>query len=178
MCATLEHDWSEQWRGRALLSYTDVDTTRDATVIDPSQRNGVVEDDRKYHVVGLRLDTQYAAERWLHRAGIDVRSLSARYAYSSAVVFAPDYPFPGDSGLARAVAVSPEPSGEHVALYYTLRARLADAVTAEAGLRWDEQSYGPDGDDQLGPRLNLAWQMNARTRVLASWGRFQQFQGI
>ena len=81
--ATLEHDWSEQWRGRALLSYTDIDTTRDATVTDPGRRNGVVADDRKYHVVGLKLDTQYAAERWLHRAGIDVRSLSARYDYSS-----------------------------------------------------------------------------------------------
>ena len=65
-----------------------------------------------------------------------------------------------------------------MALYYTVRARLTDALTAEAGLRWDEQTYGLDGDDQLGPRLNLAWQTNARTRLLASWGRFQQFQGI
>jgi hypothetical protein len=176
--ATLDHAWSGQFRSRALFSYTDIDTNRDATVIDPGRRNGVVADDRKYHVAGLKLDTQYAAQRWLHRAGIDVRSLSARYDYSSAVVFAPDYPVPGAPGLARVIAVSPAPSGEHVALYYTLRARLTEALTAEAGLRWDEQTYGPDGDDQLGPRLNLAWQMDARTRLLASWGRFQQFQGI
>ena len=74
--------------------------------------------------------------------------------------------------------LAPAPSGQHVALYYTLRGRLTDALTAEVGLRWDEQSYGVEADDQFGPRLNLAWRLGERTRLLASWGRYQQFQGI
>jgi len=45
-------------------------------------------------------------------------------------------------------------------------------------LRWDEQSYGVESDDQFGPRINLAWRLDERTRLLASWGRYQQFQGI
>jgi hypothetical protein len=46
------------------------------------------------------------------------------------------------------------------------------------GLRWDEETYGADADNQLAPRLNLAWNVGAGTRLLASAGRFEQFQGI
>ncbi len=55
---------------------------------------------------------------------------------------------------------------------------LSQRLAAEFGLRWDEQTYGADADDQWGPRLNLAWQLDDATRLRASWGRFQQFQGI
>ncbi len=55
---------------------------------------------------------------------------------------------------------------------------LTERLAAEFGLRWDEQTYGADADDQWGPRLNLAWQLDGATRLRASWGRFQQFQGI
>ena len=72
----------------------------------------------------------------------------------------------------------PSRPAEHVALYYTLRGRLTDDLTAEFGLRWDEQTYGVDADDQFGPRINLAWRLDGQTRLLASWGRYQQFQGI
>ena len=157
--ATLEHEFTEHWDVRGLVSYTDIDSVRDATVTDPGRRDGIVTDDRDYNVLGLKLDAQYSTERWLHRAGIDVRSLDARYDYASAVVFAADYPFPGSMGGERVQASSPKPAGEHFAIYYTVRARLIDALTAEAGLRFDEQSYGVDGDDQFGPRLNVAWQL-------------------
>jgi outer membrane receptor protein involved in Fe transport len=63
-------------------------------------------------------------------------------------------------------------------VYYTVRGRLTDALTAEFGLRWDEETYGVDSDNQLAPRLNLAWNVAAGTRLLASAGRFEQFQGI
>lgn len=92
----------------------------------------------------------------------------------------PSYTSPGirSPGPPISRALSPSPSGEHLALYYTARGRLTDALTAELGLRWDEQTYARDSDDQLGPRANLAWRLDDRTRLLASWGRYQQFQGI
>jgi len=55
---------------------------------------------------------------------------------------------------------------------------VTDRLAAELGLRWDEQSYGADADDQWGPRVNLAWAAGDATRLRASWGRYQQFQGI
>jgi hypothetical protein len=175
---TLEHDWSPQLTTTALLSYTDVSAEREATVFEPGARVGAADDRRDYHVLGAKLDASYITGRWLQRAGFDVRSLDARYEYTGAVDFADDYPFPNlpAEDFARTAAL--EPAGEHVALYYTARGRLTDSLTAEFGLRWDEQTYGADADDQLGPRVNVAWRLNERTRLLASWGRYQQFQGI
>jgi hypothetical protein len=173
---TIERDWSALFATTALLSYTDVSARREAAVEEPGLRSGTVYDDRHYDVLGLRLDARYAAGRTVHRGGLDVRSLAAEYDYRGEVNYVPGYPFPGAVGFVR--ASSPAPSGEHVALYYTVRAELTDALTGEFGLRWDEQSYGPDSDDQLGPRANLAWRLDDRTRLLASWSRHQQFQGI
>ena len=46
-------------------------------------------------------------------------------------------------------------------------------------MRWDEETYGDDAHDQFAPRFNLAWRASDdHTRLLASWGRFQQYQGI
>ena len=174
----LSHDWSERLNTTALVSFTDVASERTAEVFEPGKRIGNVDDERDYDVLGLKLDASYATDRWLQRAGIDVRQLNATYDYTGSVDFASDYPYPGAPAQDISRALAPEPSGEHFAVYYTVRGRLTDVLTAELGLRWDEETYGVDADDQLAPRLNLAWRLNDATRLLASWGRYQQFQGI
>ena len=175
---TLAHDWSARLSTTAILSFTDVSAEREAAVDEPGRRTGAVDDMRDYDVLGLKVDARYATDRWLQRAGVDVRKLEATYDYTSSVDFAPDYPYPGAGAQDIARALAPNPSGEHFAVYYTVRGRLTDALTAEVGLRWDEQTYGADADDQLGPRINLAWRVDESTRLLASWGRYQQFEGI
>ena len=175
---TLAHDWSARLSTTAILSFTDVSAEREAAVDEPGKRTGAVDDKRDYDVLGLKVDASYATERWLQRAGVDVRKLEATYDYTGSVDFAPDYPYPGAGAQDISRALAPNPSGEHFAAYYTVRGRLTDALTAEVGLRWDEQTYGADADDQLGPRFNLAWRVDERTRLLASWGRYQQFEGI
>jgi hypothetical protein len=175
---TLTHDWSARLGTSAIVSFTDVAAEREADVFEPGKRIGTVEDQRDYDVLGLKLDASYATERWLQRGGIDVRWLAATYDYVGSVDFAADYPFPDAPAQDISRALAPRPSGEHVAVYYTVRGKLTDALTAELGLRWDEQTYGADADNQLAPRLNLAWNVDADTRLLASVGRFMQFQGI
>ncbi len=175
---TLTHDWSERLGTTAIVSFTDVAAERKAAVFEPGKRIGAVDDERDYDVLGLKVDASYSTDRWLQRAGIDVRMLEATYDYSGSVDFAADYPFPDAPAQDIARTLAPEPSGEHFAMYYTLRGRLTDTLTAELGLRWDEETYGADADNQLAPRLNLAWNVAAGTRLLASAGRFEQFQGI
>lgn len=176
--ATLEHDFSPRLGGRAILSYTDVASERTGEVDEPGRRSGSVDDERHYDVLGLKLDGHYATDRWLHRFGIEYRSLAADYDYSSAVHFEPGFPFPDSTAVEVVRALDPQPSGEHVAVYATSRVLVTDRLAAEIGLRWDEQGYGADADDQLGPRVNLAYELGATTRLRASWGRYQQFQGI
>jgi len=176
--ATLEHDFSPRLSGRAMLSYTDVASERTGEVNEPAGRIGAVSDERHYDVLGLKLDGSYATEGWLHRFGVELRGLSADYDYWSTVSMVPGHPFPDSPGLDLERALAPRPAGEHVAVYVTSRVWVTDRLVAEAGLRWDEQSYAPDSDNQLAPRINLAWDLGDSTRLLASWGRFQQFQGI
>jgi outer membrane receptor for ferrienterochelin and colicin len=176
--ATLEHQFTPSTEARALLSYTDVASTRDGEVNEPGRRVGTVDDERHYDVLGLKLDGAWRLQRWVHRFGVEYRSLSADYDYASAVRFAPGYPWPDSPAQVIVRAEDPAPSGSHVAAYVTSRVMVTTRLAAELGLRWDHQSYADDADDQWGPRVNLAYEAGDATRVRASWGRYQQFQGI
>jgi len=177
---TLEHRFSDSLRASAIASYTSVTTERRGTVDEPGQRAGSVDDERSYRIAGIKLDATRESQRWLHSLGVDFREMSAEYDYESVVTFEPGFPLPGDPGFSRAYNVDTEPSGRHLALYASSRVRLTDDLTAEAGLRWDHQSYNTeaDADDQFGPRLNLLYEIGDSTRLRASWGRHQQFQDI
>jgi outer membrane receptor protein involved in Fe transport len=176
--ATLEHDFSTALGGRAILSYTDNTADRKGSLDEAGLRTGAVVDRRYYDVLGLKLDGRFATNRWLHRFGAELRDLSARYDYRSTLRVEPVTPFPGSASLEVDRMLDPNPSGQHVAAYVTSRVLVTDRLAAELGLRWDEQSYASDADDQWSPRLNLVYDATSATRVRASWGRFQQFQGI
>jgi hypothetical protein len=176
--ATLEHEFSPDVGATAIVSYTDVASERDGDVFEPGRRNGTVDDERHYDVFGLKLDGTWRRQRWVHQFGIEYRSLSANYDYASEVRFEAGYPWPDSPAQVTVRAADLDPSGDHVAAYVSSRVMVTDRLAAELGLRWDEQSYGVDADDQWGPRVNLAWAAGDATRLRASWGRYQQFQGI
>jgi len=176
--ATLEHEFSPDVGGTAIVSYTDVASERDGAVLEPGRRTGTVDDERHYDVFGLKLDGTWRTQRWVHQFGVEYRSLAADYDYASEVRFEAGYPWPDSPTQEIARDAAPGPSGSHVAAYVSSRMMVTDRLAAEVGLRWDEQSYGVDADDQWGPRVNLAYQADEATRLRASWGRYQQFQGI
>ena len=176
--ATVEHDFSSALSARAIASYTYVKSTRHGEVDEEDVRTGLADDQRHYDVLGLKLDGTWRTDRWLTRFGAELRALDASYDYSSIVHFEPGYPFPDSGGITRINDLSPAPSGQHYALYATTRVRITDPLTAEFGLRWDDETYTPEGSDQLGPRVNLLYQLAPRTLLRASWGIYQQSQGI
>ena len=175
---TVEHAWSPHFGGQLLFSYTDVSADRRGEVDDPGIRLGMTDDERRYHVAGLRVDFNLGTQRWLHRFGAEFRSLSANYDYASNVTFAAGYPYPESPAITRIRNVQTSPDGDHVAAYFTSRVRVTSRLTAELGLRWDEQTYVEDADEQFGPRLNLLYDLSDDTRLRASWGRYQQAAGI
>ena len=138
----------------------------------------MTDDERGYHVAGLRVDFNLATRHWLHRFGAEFRSLSANYDYASNVTFAAGYPYPESPAITRIRDVQTSPEGDHVAAYFTSRVQVTPRLTAELGLRWDEQTYVEDADEQFGPRLNLLYDLSDDTRLRASWGRYQQAAGI
>jgi outer membrane receptor protein involved in Fe transport len=175
---TVEHAWSPQFGGQLLLSYTDVTADRRGEVDDPGKRVGETDDERSYHVVGLRADFSLETRGWLHRFGAELRSLSANYDYASDVTFAAGYPYPESPEITRTRDITTSPEGEHIAAYFTSRVQVMPRLTAEMGLRWDEQTYVKNAEEQFGPRLNVLYELDDDTRLRASWGRYQQASGI
>jgi hypothetical protein len=175
---TLEHDFGPRTHGRAVLSFTDVNSRRKGAVNEPGSAVGVVDDRRDYDVLGLRLDGSWSGERWLHRFGAEGRALSAQYDYRGAVVFEPVPIVPGAPVGSLERVLAPEPSGERYGAYVTSRVRLSDRLSGEFGLRWDWQSFSEEGNGSLAPRLGLVWEIGNESRIRASWGRYAQLQGI
>lgn len=176
---TAERRWSQYVVAHALIGLSAIDNDRSGYVNDPDRRTGLVADDRstRSSLLKLGLDFGNAGIQW--RVGLDASWLDARYNYRSTRQFAAGYPYPDDPASSLAREARLDPDGADVGAFVASRWQLAPRLTAEVGLRWDDQSYDhAGGATQLGPRINLLYRASARTQWRASWGRFFQPQGI
>jgi len=177
--ATVEHEWSDELLGRALVSWTTVDKDRRGTVVDPAGATGTVDDQRDSHIALLRIGVEQGDDQLRWRAGLDAAWMYAEYTYASTYQTNADFPFPGDPPRSIQRELAPEPDGTATGAFVDARWRITDRLTGELGLRWDDQTYDDvDGGTQLSPRANLLYDLSPDTQVRASWGRFHQAQGI
>lgn len=176
---TVEHRWSEQLSGSALLSFTNVDSDRDGTVEDPGERSGYLHDHRSYTATNLKLELLQGDDELLFRYGLDLGVLNSHYAYASRLDIFAGNPFADSPPSLTVREAILQPSGSQLGAFVSSRWRLTDRLTGEIGMRWDNQTWDRvDGGTQLSPRLNLRYDPTARTQLRASWGRFYQAQGI
>ena len=136
-----------------------------------------IRDHRRYHSIGVRQDWDFeSSERHYLKWGVDAKLTRSEYDYLSTDT---DPYWPAGQGLVwrtDTTAVERQPDGHTLGLYGADRFRLAEGLTAEAGLRYDRASHA--ADDVLSPRLNLAWSPDKATAVRAGWGLYHQSQGI
>jgi hypothetical protein len=176
--ATLEHDWSASADSRVIVSYTDLSNSRRGS-IDELGRIASVNDDRNFHVIGVRWENSLATGMLQHRLGLEARRLWGEYRYASDVSLAAGVPFPGSPATRVQRALSPQPQGYESLGYWDVRADLAERVTFQGGVRIDTQTYDGSGDGaQWSPRLSVLYALGAQSHLRASWGRFHQAQGI
>jgi len=156
----------ESWSSETVLSAGRIDRERRGLSTAGSDVT-VVDDLREVDFVGLRHDSAWQlTDRHLLKAGIDLHRLTADYRYSNRL---PDDP-------ASSIALALDPEGVSGAVYAAWRSRLLPKLTAEAGFRWDRQTY--TDDDQPSPRLNAVWRPRERTELRVAVGRFNQSQRI
>ena len=176
--ATLEHGWTDTEDSRLILSYTDLANSRRGRIDEPL-RTASVNDERHFHVIGLRAEN--ALEGWglKHRFGVEVRRLWGEYAYESDVSWAADAPFPGSPAVRIQRSSTPEPQGYEALGFWDVRADLTERFSLQSGLRIDTQTYDGSGDgEQWSPRLSALYAFGEQTHLRASWGRFHQAHGI
>ncbi len=175
----LENDFGDALSLSTVLGYSRFDNDRAGTVTDEEKIVGFVDDRREVDLFEFKQDWKWhVSERQLVKFGYYARSLSAAYDYAAAVEYDGFFDaFPGREEFDRRIDVSPD--GESYGAYLSDRIRVGERLTAEAGLRWDRQTYTHTGhDDQFSPRLNLLFNLTDTTDLRASWGRFYQSQGI
>ena len=69
-----------------------------------------------------------------------------------------------------------DPAGDRYEAYFAQRVRPVDALTVEAGVRYDRATH--TGDAIASPRVNASWQPARGTTVRASWGKHAQSQSV
>jgi hypothetical protein len=176
---TLDHDWSERFASRLIVSYTGLVNERDGDVNDPGRRTGSVHDERRFHIVGLRMENTLTAHSLVQRFGVEGRRLWGKYHYNSVLETQADYPFPGSPPTVEERTLEPRPDGFEASGYWEARAGLGDSWFLQGGMRVDTQTYdGSDDGEQWSPRLSVLYKAGPHTRLRASWGRYFQSQGI
>lgn len=175
--------WRQQWTAhlasQLVLGLTDIDNQREGTIEEPGQRLASLDDRRTMRASVARLDFEHSLPALYTRFGVEGREIEARYHYASTLLQFADFPFPGDEAALVERALAPRPDGHQTGAYLTSRARLGARLTAEAGLRWDDQTYDEwHGSGQISPRLNLMYEMSDSTLLRAAWGRYWQAQRI
>jgi len=150
--------------------------TRDRTGTDFNGTNrqqvrAFVAEKRAFQVYNLKQDWHYNfSDRHFLKWGFDLKSLDADYDYFNRErVGAGAAPYD-------TITANTNPTGRKLGFYFADRARLLKSLTAEIGLRYDDNSY--TADQNFSPRLNLAYTIGQSSVVRLGWGRFYQTQGI
>ena len=175
---TIDSEWRPGLSSRTFLYRKSFATDRHGDVADLNELVGTVDDRRTLDSSGVKRDWRWdVSSRHLATFGFDVENGEATYSYSSMAhwlgVLATLEPSP-----THAFSASPAPTGGTYAAYVSDRWRITDRVIADLGLRWDEQTYLPGGNEQVGPRASLLYRLDGQTDLRVAYGEFFQSQGL
>ncbi|MGH7456151.1 MAG: TonB-dependent receptor plug domain-containing protein, partial [bacterium] len=135
------------------------------------QVRAYVAEKRAFQVYNLKQDWHYnLSDRHFLKWGFDLKSLNADYDYFNRERVR-DGVAPFDT-----ITANTNPTGRKLGFYFANRARLLKSLTAEIGVRYDDNSY--TADKNFSPRLNLAYTIGRNSVARLGWGKFYQTQGI
>jgi len=162
------------WVGR-------VTRNRDGLVVDygrPDMPDSILaDDDRDFTFAGIRHDLGIElSDRVMLKAGFDARRLHADYSYfaltSTQVLNEQGVPDIRDDR----VDIALDNHGTQLGAWLAARARPADRLTTEAGVRYDRITH--TGDENVAPRLLASLELGPGTTLRGSWGRYWQSHAI
>jgi outer membrane cobalamin receptor len=159
-----------------LIARADLSTKRNGMVDDPVRSTGQLIDRRDFENDSLQLTWGYRINErnWL-RGGVEIRSSDASYDFSSSRVDHVAIVTPGLLHSPADVDERARISTTQRAFFLSYRTRLLEPVTAEIGIRRDQQDF--PADRQASPRASVLFDLTPRASLRASWGRFYQAHG-
>ncbi len=176
----MEKTISPDLSASVVLSTSSFRNIRNALANNSEELLASVLDDRAVDTHGIRADFNYfASDHHLLTFGAEARKESAKYRYLSEVEYNGFYlAYPGvPHFLERDITLAP--GGEGFAAYLSDRWQVTPQLVIDSGVRWDKQTYiGPGNDDQISPRFNMLYSLNAGLDLHLTWGRYHQSQQI
>ncbi|MDJ0836764.1 MAG: TonB-dependent receptor [Acidobacteriota bacterium] len=129
-------------------------------------------DFRNFRYRGIKQDWEISfSPRTLLKAGWDWREEESRYDYSGWYRYT--YPLMGTPEDRRQNQLRPE--GRNLSAYAAIRRELTPQLTAELGLRYDNQDWLDAAN--VSPRLNMSYHPSRRLSLHLAGGRFYQPKG-
>lgn len=166
--------------GTVLVSHSDLDSSRRGHADQEGIASGSLRDERAFTIDALQVEgSWHFAPRALLQFGGEWRGMRGNYDYSDDVEF--DVLFLTEGAATETSRTSfrkVRADGDQYGGYANLRVEASSALTADVGLRWDQQTLTSDNNDQVSPRLSLLYALGERTHLRASWGRFYQAQAV
>ncbi len=175
-----EQRLSERWRGEAWLGYSELHSLRVGQVDNPEVVVGQVSDMRNSDLWNVRWQMHgVLSERHTLEFGGEWHAGDADYAYRNAQRLAPEiaqlYGKPASASLDTVLS----PYRRDATLYFADRLRVGNRLTSEWGLRVQRASgLGLESAWLWDPRVMVSLELDDRTRLRASWGRFHQADGV
>ena len=134
-----------------------------------------VRDERKLDIFGLSAESSFQlGDRHLLDVGFEARSYRSAYDYVVARRFTD--PIADLGSTTDAVSFDDTINGESFGLWVSDRWRLNSNLVAEVGLRYDQQTWLDEDDDQISPRVNLVYDLGNAGVLRAGWGHVHQSQ--
>ncbi|MEO8018711.1 MAG: TonB-dependent receptor [Pseudomonadota bacterium] len=172
-----DQGWTDQLQMNTLLSMASVKQTRNANGADDLRLDDV-HSDNDFTFLDLKQDwSWHLSDRHLPRWGFNVSRQKGSYDYSlvGRILDPLVTPVPIDFAYGTNMDVRVNKLG----VYGSWRTRLTDAVTAEAGVRWDSYRYPQRLKfDVVSPRLNLVYAFGGANELRAAWGVVYQPQSV
>ncbi|MEZ4887883.1 MAG: TonB-dependent receptor [Chitinophagales bacterium] len=134
-------------------------------------------DKRDYSLFGVKQDWNWQiSNNLLLKSGFEAKQIKADYNYfrelheirvnSNQELF--DYD--------KITEIELHPSGQQIGIYLTSRFKVLPKLIAETGLRFDYTSYS--NDQNVSPRISLAYAFGKNTFLRGAWGYYYQSQFI
>jgi hypothetical protein len=172
-----DHGWTDALQMNTLVAIATVNQKRDANGTD-DQRASILRSDNDFRFLDLKQDWSWQlGDRHLPRWGFNVNRQDGDYDY--ALVSRISDPLVTPVPIDIAYGTNMDVSVNKLGAYASWRSRLTDAVTAEAGARWDSYEY-PGGlkFDVVSPRLNFVYDFGLANEWRAAWGVVYQPQAV
>jgi outer membrane receptor protein involved in Fe transport len=172
-----EHAWSDSLQMNTMLSFAMVNQQRDSFG-EEERRDGTVYADNDFTFLDLEQDWSWQiSDRQMPRWGFNVSRQEGDYDY--ALLGQKFDPVTSPVPIVMNYGTNAHVTADKFGIYGSWRSGLTDALTTEAGARWDSYRYsGGLEDDVFSPRANAVYTFPDDSELRMAWGITHQPQAV